>query len=160
MLQGCPASALLFNNALDPFPTSFDKILRDKDAGIVRACADDIGISIRKLKHLQLIYLTFRECRELGRLALKPIKCVLVPLCEYTAEIQDKIKKWIAKNIPQWESFKDEPCAKLLGFCIGPAAGSNMWSRVMAKYNNRILEMKRCQAPLAINCLTYNLRDS
>ena len=55
VLQGCPASAFLFNNALDPFLTSFDKILRDNDAGIVRACADDMGISLRKLKHMHLI---------------------------------------------------------------------------------------------------------
>ena len=53
---------------------SFDKILRANDAGIVRACADDIGISIRKLKHLHLIYPTFKECKELGGLALKPIR--------------------------------------------------------------------------------------
>ena len=77
---------------------SFDKILRDNDAGIVRACADDIGISIRKLKHLHLIYPTFEECKELGGLALKPIKCVLVPLCEYTAEIQDTIKNGLPET--------------------------------------------------------------
>ena len=33
-----------------------------------------------------------------------------------------------------------------------------MWNGVMPKYNNRVLEMKKCQAPLAINCLTYNSR--
>ena len=33
-----------------------------------------------------------------------------------------------------------------------------MWSGVLTKYRNRILEMKRCQAPLAIHCLTYNMR--
>ncbi len=33
-----------------------------------------------------------------------------------------------------------------------------MWNGVMNKYHNRILQMKRCQAPLAINCLTYNMR--
>ena len=154
VLQGCPASAFLFNNALDPFLTNFDKILRANDAGIVRACADDIGISIRKLKHLHLIYPIYQECKELAGLALKPSKCVLVPLCEYTAEIQDSIEQWIAKNIPLWNSFKIEPCAKLLGFYIGPAAGSKMWNGVIAKYNNRILEMKRCHSPLAIFCIT------
>ena len=87
VLQGCPASAFLFNNALDPFLTNFDNILRAYDAGIVRACADDIGISIRKLQHLHLIYPIYQDCKELGGLALKPIKCVLGPLCEYTAEI-------------------------------------------------------------------------
>ena len=55
VLQGCPASAFLFNNALGPFLTSFDNILCANDAGIVRACADDIGISIKKLRHLHLI---------------------------------------------------------------------------------------------------------
>ena len=104
-----------------------------------------------------MIYHVFQNCKELGGLALKPIKCVLVPWCEYSAEIQDKIKKWIAKNIPQWESFKVEPCTKLLGFHIGPAAGTKMWNGVMTKYHSRILEMKRCQA-FAINCLTYTLR--
>ena len=122
VLQGCPASAFLFNNALDPFLTNFGNVLRAHKAGIVRACADDIGIAVRKLGHLGMIYPIYQACKELGGLALKPIKCVLMPLCDYTAEIQDKIKKWIAKHIPKWESFKVEPCAKLLGFCIGPAA--------------------------------------
>ena len=43
VLQGCPASAFLFNNAIDPFLASFDNILRNKHAGIVRTCADNIG---------------------------------------------------------------------------------------------------------------------
>ena len=107
---------------------------------------------------MQLIYPIYQDCKEFGGLALKPIECVLVPLCEYTNEIQNKIKKWIADNLPLWSSFKVEPCAKLLGIYIGPAAGSKMWNGVVAKYNNRILELKRCQAPLAINCLTYNSR--
>ena len=128
MLQGCPASAFLFNNALDPFLTNFDNVLRAHKAGIVRACADDIGISLRRLKHLQLIYPIYQDCKELGGLALKRIKCVLVPLREYTVEIQNKIDKLIADNIPLWSSFKAEPCAKLLGIYIGPAAVSKMWN--------------------------------
>ena len=46
----------------------------------------------------------------------------------------------------------------LLGFYIGPTAGSKMWNGALAKYNSRILEMKKCHAPLATNCLTYNSR--
>ena len=48
VLQGCPASALLFNNAIDPFLASFDKALRSRNAGIVRACADDTGIVLKQ----------------------------------------------------------------------------------------------------------------
>ena len=84
VLQGCPASAFLFNNALDQFLTNFRNDLRANKAGIVRACADDIGISLRRLKHLQLIYPIYCNCNDLGGLALKPIKCVLVPLCKYS----------------------------------------------------------------------------
>ena len=55
VIQGCPASAFLFNNAIDPFLASFDKALRSRHAGIVRACADDIGIVLKQLKHLKLV---------------------------------------------------------------------------------------------------------
>ena len=40
VLQGCPGSAFLFNNSLDPFLFLIDKFLKNKKAGIVRACAD------------------------------------------------------------------------------------------------------------------------
>ena len=44
--------AFLFNNAIDPFLASFDNALRSRHAGIVRACADDIGIVLKQFKHL------------------------------------------------------------------------------------------------------------
>ena len=56
------------------------------------------------------------------------------------------------------ECFYSRALCQILGIYIGPAAGSKMWNGVIAKYNNRILEMKTCQAPLAINCRTYNSR--
>ncbi len=65
VLQGCPASAFLFNNAPDPFLTNFDNVLRANKAGIVRACADDIGISLRRLKYLQLTYPIYCNCNDL-----------------------------------------------------------------------------------------------
>ena len=80
VIQGCPASAFLFNNAIDPFLASFDKALRSRHAGIVRACADDIGIVLKQLKHLRIIHLIFNDCKSHAGLALKPPNCVLVPL--------------------------------------------------------------------------------
>ena len=84
VLQGCPASAFLFL-------TRFHNTLRSNNAGIVRACADDIGISIVRLKHLLLIAPVFKECRIFAGLKLKPIKCVLVPLCMFTPKVHDSI---------------------------------------------------------------------
>ena len=68
--------------------------------------------------------------------------------------------EYIMEYIRLHVSIATVPRAKLLGFYIGPAAGSKMWNGVIAKYNNRILEMKSCHAPLAINCLTYKSRIS
>ncbi len=62
VLQGCPASALLCNNAIDQFLASFDKALRSRHAGIVRACADDIGIVLKQLKHLKIVSPIFNDC--------------------------------------------------------------------------------------------------
>jgi hypothetical protein len=56
VLQGCPGSAFLFNNALDPFLYLITKTLRARAAGIARACADDIGLTLRRLAGLKLIY--------------------------------------------------------------------------------------------------------
>ncbi len=47
---------------------------------------------------------------------------------------------------------------QVLGFYIGPAAGSMIWDGPIGKYNNRILEMKRDRDSIALNCLTYNTR--
>ena len=46
VLQGCPASALLFNLALDPFLVAFERALDFGKKGIVRACADDLVFAL------------------------------------------------------------------------------------------------------------------
>ena len=127
VLQGCPASAFLFNNALDPFPLEFHNALRSKNAGIVRACADDIGISLIRLKHVELIAPVYNDCKTFAGLELKPSKCVLVPLWQFSPKVQEASKRWLRKNIPAWSEFKIAPLAKLLGFYIGPQAGTKMW---------------------------------
>ena len=51
VLTGCPGSDMLFNNALDPFLAMFHNALRSEKVGIIRACADDIGITLTMLKY-------------------------------------------------------------------------------------------------------------
>ncbi len=84
VLQGCPGSAMLFNNAIDPFLFKFQNSLRANNAGIVRACADDIGITLSMLRHLRMIHPIFQECKTFASLELKPVECVIVPLCEWS----------------------------------------------------------------------------
>ena len=72
------------------------------------------------LRHLRMIHAIFQDCKTFAGLDLKPIKCVLVPLCEWSEEVQNCIIRWHHKNIPEWGSFKVAPYAKLLGFYLGP----------------------------------------
>ena len=88
VLQGCPGSAMMFNNALDPFLAMFHNAPRADKIGIIRACADDIGITLTMLKHLRLVHPIFKDCKTHAGLNLKPIKCVLVPLCNWSEAVQ------------------------------------------------------------------------
>ena len=108
---------------------------------IIRACADDIGITLTRLRHLKLVCPIYAQCMHLAGLALKPIKCVLVPLCRFTPEIQQSISRWISSNIYIHThththhiegAFQIEPLAKLSGFYIGPQAGAKMWKAQLA----------------------------
>ena len=76
-----------------------------RHAGIVRACADDIGIVLKQLKHLKIIYPIFSDCKTHAGLALKPPKCVLVPLCAFSEEVHANICSWISHHMPEWQNF-------------------------------------------------------
>jgi len=158
VLQGCPGSAFLFNNALDPFLARIHCILREKNRGIVRACADDIGICLGRLKHLQLIAPIFSSALELAGLKLKPVKCVLVPLCLLGAKRQKGISKWLKRNIPEWQQFAIQTSTKLLGFYLGPEAGKMNWTEQEAKIRTRVRFIQMAQAPISINAHAYNSR--
>ena len=72
VLQGCPASALLFNNALDPVLTWFSQVLGDGVRGLFRACADDLAFTLSRLKHLGLIHPVYAAAEQFAGLSLKP----------------------------------------------------------------------------------------
>ena len=129
VLQGCPGSAFLFNNSLDPFLALMDRNIRESNKGIVRACADDISACLSRLKHLNVLAPIFDHAASLAGLNLKAVKCVLVPLCHFSDRVKKDIRKWLSRNIPQWSNFAIEPSAPLLGFMLGqvlvPRTGSS-----------------------------------
>ena len=158
VLQGCPGSAFLFNNSLDPFLHLMDRFLRGARAGIVRACADDIGLTLRRLSHLKKIHPIFMNAQRLGGLTLKPAKCIIVPLCELSNEIRNSIMAWLEANIPEWVGFAVEPTTKLLGFYIGPKMGSKNWVGPITKYKSRVAAIRSNDASLSLNAYTYNVK--
>ena len=62
------------------------------------------------------------------------------------------------RKTSQWESFKVAPFAKLLGFYVGPKAGSKNWEGPFNKYANRLQSIKNGQASVAVNAFTDNTR--
>lgn len=83
VLQGCPASAFLFDCALDPFLEAFGEIF-DKNTGIpqhparigiIRACADDIGMALLSFRALSYIKPVFDCAENLAGLALGQKMC-------------------------------------------------------------------------------------
>ena len=80
VLQGCPGSALLFNNSLDPLSFMFKRKLEGGRKGIIRACADDLTFALSRLSHIRLLHPTYVQAETLAGLSLKPKKCKVVPL--------------------------------------------------------------------------------
>ena len=54
----------------------------ETNRGIRRACADDMGVCLARIKYLGLLHPIFHSAQELAGLKLKPPKFVLVPLCK------------------------------------------------------------------------------
>jgi len=158
VLQGCPGSAFLFNNALDPFLYFMERELSLRKAGISRACADDIGVTLRRLSHLALLSPIFGEAISLAGLELKPPKCVIVPLCDFDADVVLRIKEWLTAHIPGWANFSIKPATKILGFYLGPKAGAMNWAEPLAKFKARVQCIHHSKASINVNAYTYNAK--
>ena len=81
VLQGCPLSGTLFVFVMDPLLWSFRRYLI---GSVTRSCADDIGMALRRLEVLALVFELFEVSRLVSLLTFRPAKCVpiilLVPL--------------------------------------------------------------------------------
>ncbi len=112
VLQGCPASAFLFNLSVDPFLNFFQKQLDLRAYGMLRACADDIGAALRTLSALWYLRAVFERAQGLAGLSLKPIKCIIIPLVPFSEEVVSAIRSWLRRNIPKWEHVQVKKTAK------------------------------------------------
>ena len=158
VLQGCPASAMLFDLALDPFLAMFERVLQFGRLGLVRACADDIAFSLSRLSHMKLIQPIYRSAQFLAGLTLKPVKCNIIPCTEDFWNAVPKVRAWLTANVPDWAAFKVVNAAELLGFFVGPGAAQKMWIKPLAKFKRRVLDIKNAGAGLTLNMLDYNAR--
>ena len=118
-------SATLFLLVINPFLLHFEEALVGKYEGIVRACADDIGVCLKDYRSLKALHRVFSFAKQIANLTLKPSKCNTIPLNLIEPSIGDGslevqiISLWIAKAIPDWKDFKIKFAAKYLGFFSG-----------------------------------------
>ena len=119
---------------IDPFFMAMERAIDDACRGMVRTCADDVGVALYELRHSKVFFPIYEQCKSATGLALKPPKCVIVPTgIEWHHDLEPAIQSWLQTNIPQWAHFKVKPYAVYLGFFLGPAAGQVQWNAPIKK---------------------------
>ena len=159
VLQGCPLSGSIFAIIMNPFLVHFENKIEIKKKGVVRACADDIGMVLRSVSDLVSAHAVFSRAKRFAGLALKPAKCNLVPLAaQWSDKLSRAIHHRLANMIGEWQAFQVLPCCRYLGFYLGPAAGQMQWASPLSKWASRseLIAATGCP-PLAAACL-YNSR--
>ena len=158
VLQGCPASAMLFNLALDPSLAAFERCLEFGKKGIVRVCAGDVCFALQRLAHLPLLFPIYSAAEKLAGLKLKPPKCKVVPCVKITPETLIAVREWVSEHIPDWNEFEVTGAAELLGFFVGPWMSSHTWVKPMRKFRKRVFDIKIAGAATIFNAFDYNSR--
>ena len=159
VLQGCPWSGFLFAVSLDPFLRWVSSVLEANNCGVVRACADDIGGSFRRLSALLLVFPVFEAARLAATLCLKPKKCVIVPTgVRVSLHVVETIRLWLTAHIPQWAAFAVSPSALYLGFWLGPASAALQWRAPLAKWSRRVGEVSAAGTSACVSQLRYSSR--
>ena len=146
-------SPLLFVIVTDPFIRAIKSVLHPQSA--IRAYADDIAIILGNIwREGPAIASLFHDYKKVTCLALKDIKCVIVPLWKYN---QTSVKNLILEVLPSWPRFKVEDAALYLGLWIGPGAGHKSWVAALCKFRKQVETVLAFRAGIWISCLLYRV---
>ena len=159
VIPGCPFSGMLFVFVLDPFLHAVEILLDMLGHSTTRACADDIGAAITSLQHLRVFFSLFKVLRWSSDLRLSPPRCVIIPIAvEFSQEMCDQMRAWLALRIPEWSDFRVCPGGKYLGFLMGPAVDMQSWLGPLSKWSYRVDLISRAGVALSIGARLYNGR--
>ena len=159
VLQGCPLSGTLFALSAEPFLRHLKYEVQEKEGGMVRACADDVGIAITALKSLLGAQQVFERAESLAGLTLKPKKCQLVPVCSVaTPELEANIKCWLARWIPSWSTFAIASSGKYLGLWLGTITADKQLTVARLKWRERAAAIAKTGCSGSVACHNYASR--
>eukprot|EP00973_Karenia_brevis_P026880 3707055-Karenia_brevis.AAC.1 len=152
VIQGCPLGATLFVIGMEPFVRMFMARVEDPGLGIVRLCADDVGIVLKSWQSLTVVFHIFRAAEAAAALSLKPRKCTLVPLSSpLSLHVRSLISLFLSSHIPSWQGFKIESAAEYLGIWIGPDAAVHNWTASICKFITRTRIIADAQCALGLS---------
>ena len=124
-----------------------------------RAFADDIGTLLNAPHQIPTLHANFALFQRVSNLALKPKKCVVVPLgAPLTTERAQLVRDYITKHAPSWCSFKITDVAEYLGFLLGPKGGLTSWKKAVGNYykTTKIIAAANLSPTLGFDL--YNMR--
>ena len=159
VLQGCPLSGFLFAVGFGPFLWWMYKVVGLAGLGKIRACADDIGTTLKNISALLVLYPILVAIERAAGPSLKSSKCVLLPTGHgFTPELASMFETWLQLNIPEWACFETKSAGKYVGFWLGPKAASLQWIRILDKYSCRTQLAADIGSAASVSVLRYNSR--
>jgi len=91
---------------LSSVSSAFQREQTEKRAGILRACADDIGAALKALKFLVFLKPIFDASAAFAGLHLKPAKCHLIVGVPLSPLLVHRIQQWLQRVVPDWANFQ------------------------------------------------------
>jgi len=150
--QGCPLSPLLFVLVIDILLRRLKRLFPQSMA---RAYADDNAMVVRNFpKEGSGILNVYKEFGKFSGLQVNVSKTVVIPL--WVGSLQSISRCLIADSMPEWGSVKVSYSAQYLGFSVGPARNSNLWTGALKKYYTRVDMWRSTNIGLYLTARTYN----
>ena len=127
--------------------------------GVVRACADDIAVTVKDIASLIKLFEIFNIAKQVAGLALKAKKCFLIPLsAPLSPELVQSVYNYLCTYLPAWSSFNIVATAEYLGIWMGPAANTRNWVPQISKLLDRTNLIHASAPPTALAVGTYNVK--
>ena len=155
-LQGCPLSGSCFTVVVDAFLRQLCSITGAGVGGEVKACADDIAVTLKNLLLVGDLRRAFHAFGGLSLLALKPQKCIILPAALPADEARAKFVEVLKREAPGWEDFQIADVGVYLGCALGRQAGTVRWAACIDKYRVRVAAIANTAALVAIVSRLYN----